>query len=71
MCLCGSASCHLVFLPFSTRRACPGLATGPRKIPGANATQSQVWNQAQVICSLPADPHTRKRMLVVMKFDLT
>jgi len=44
----GPVSGHLVFLPYSIRIVCPGLASGPKKIAGATATQSQVWNQAQL-----------------------
>lgn len=47
MCLQGS-SCHLVLRVFPVRRSCPGLATDPSMIAGAAATQSQVWNQAQL-----------------------
>ena len=48
----GPVSCHLVFLPYSIRIVCLGLASGPKKIAGATATQSQLWNQAQLTWSL-------------------
>lgn len=42
------------------------LTTGKRRTPRA-LTQSQVWKQAQLTCSWPADPGTRKIMLVVIR----